>query len=252
MCGRYVTPDQAAIEREWDLRGTSSAQFVQKYLKTFNNTGATVKDYVPVIRDRGQGKELVEMQWSLIPEYANGEAQRDSQGRPLTTFNAKIETFQTSRTYSGAWQRGQRCLIPMRGFYEWQAQPPDWQRTIQFHITINDQELPCFAGLWDRSTKADGTVIETVTMITMPANELMQEIHNSRKRGSQRELLPENERRMPAILRKEDQEAWLTGTLDEAWATLKPYPSEFMVARPMSPPPKAAKPKKPTSRDLFD
>ena len=56
MCGRYMTPDQAAIEREWDLRGASSAQFVQKYLKTFNNPNATVKDYVPVIRDRGEGK----------------------------------------------------------------------------------------------------------------------------------------------------------------------------------------------------
>jgi len=80
MCGRYMTPDQAAIEREWDLRGASSAQFVQKYLKTFNNPNATVKDYVPVIRDRGEGKELVEMQWSLIPEHGRGEAQRNAHG----------------------------------------------------------------------------------------------------------------------------------------------------------------------------
>jgi putative SOS response-associated peptidase YedK len=40
---------------------------------------------------------------------------------------------------------------------------------------------------------------------------------------------------MPAILRREDHEAWLSGTTDEARAVLKPYPSELMVAYEVSP-----------------
>jgi hypothetical protein len=59
-------------------------------------------------------------------------------------------------------------LAPVRGFYEWQAQPPDWQRTVRHYITVNDQKLFCFAGSWDRSTKPDGTLVESVTIITMP------------------------------------------------------------------------------------
>jgi putative SOS response-associated peptidase YedK len=39
---------------------------------------------------------------------------------------------------------------------------------------------------------------------------------------------------MPAILAREDREAWLSGSHEEAWATLKPYPDEHMVAWPVS------------------
>jgi len=40
--------------------------------------------------------------------------------------------------------------------------------------------------------------------------------------------------RMPAILRREDHEAWLKGTPAEARAVLAPYPADLMLARPVS------------------
>jgi len=64
-----------------------------------------------------------------------------------------------------------------------------------------------------------------VVHITMPANELMRHVHNG---GG-------NPQRMPAILRKEDQEAWLTGSVDEARLALKPYDAGLMVAYEVSP-----------------
>jgi putative SOS response-associated peptidase YedK len=39
---------------------------------------------------------------------------------------------------------------------------------------------------------------------------------------------------MPAILEKADRAAWLTGTPEEAWETLTPYPDDLMVAWPVS------------------
>jgi putative SOS response-associated peptidase YedK len=39
---------------------------------------------------------------------------------------------------------------------------------------------------------------------------------------------------MPAILRREDHEAWLKGTIAEARAVLQPYPADLMVAHPVS------------------
>ena len=77
-----------------------------------------------------------------------------------------------------------------------------------------------FAGLWDRSIKPDGTSIESCVHITLPANDLMREIHNG---GN-------NPHRMPAILRREDQEVWLKGSADEARAVLRPYEPGLMVA----------------------
>src|SRR5262249_37169973 len=47
--------------------------------------------------------------------------------------------------------------------------------------------------------------------------------------------------RMPAILREEDHEAWLSGSLNEARAALAPYPPELMLAWPVNPKVNSAK-----------
>jgi putative SOS response-associated peptidase YedK len=39
---------------------------------------------------------------------------------------------------------------------------------------------------------------------------------------------------MPAILSREDQAAWLSGSIDEARAVLKPYPANVMDAYEVS------------------
>jgi putative SOS response-associated peptidase YedK len=43
-----------------------------------------------------------------------------------------------------------------------------------------------------------------------------------------------NPHRMPAILRAEDLDAWLTGTPDEARAVLRQYPADVMDAYEVS------------------
>jgi putative SOS response-associated peptidase YedK len=40
--------------------------------------------------------------------------------------------------------------------------------------------------------------------------------------------------RMPAILRREDWETWLSGSADEAMAVLKAYPADLMLAHEVS------------------
>jgi putative SOS response-associated peptidase YedK len=44
-----------------------------------------------------------------------------------------------------------------------------------------------------------------------------------------------NPHRMPAILRREDHEAWLHGSQHEARAVLGQYPAGLMVAYPVGP-----------------
>ena len=70
--------------------------------------------------------------------------------------------------------------------------------------------------------KADRTVVESFTIITLPANEFMAKIDN------------ENQR-MPAILHMEDVETWLTGTPEQARATLVQFPGEQLRAHKVSP-----------------
>jgi len=66
-------------------------------------------------------------------------------------------------------------------------------------------------------------VLESCTIITMPANPLMAQIHNA-----------PGKQRMPAILPATALDAWLGGTPAEALAALAPYPADLMVAWPVS------------------
>jgi putative SOS response-associated peptidase YedK len=206
MCGRYVSPDEASIEREFNLV-RSEWQFPPSF-----NVAPTQS--VPVIRSVEGARKGSLLRWGLIPFFAHGIPPKYS------TINARIETVQTAASYRGPWNRGQRCLVAACGFYEWQVQA-DGKTKIPYYIHANDQEIMAFAGLWDSSkTDAGLRIIESVTHITLPANGLLGEIHNT-------------QHRMPAILAKSDREAWLSGSQEEAWATLKPYPDEHMVAWPV-------------------
>ena len=206
MCGRYVSPDQASIEREFDLRRAE-----WKFPEYFNVAPTRP---VPVVRVRAGEREGRLLRWGLIPFFAHGVAPK------YATINARIETVRTSPAYRGPWTRAQRCLIIARGFYEWQVQADGTSR-VPYYIHLNDQEIFGFAGLWDASRRTGGEVIESCVHVTMPANRLLSEIHNTKHR-------------MPAILAREDREAWLTGTPEEAWSALRPYPDEHMVAWPVS------------------
>lgn len=55
--------------------------------------------------------------------------------------------------------------------------------------------------------------IDTHTIITTTANEIVKPVHPDR---------------MPVILRPEDYEAYLTGSAKEAHALLQPYPADQM------------------------
>ena len=205
MCGRYVAKIEAALEHEWHLI---------RHVPPFESYNVAPTQQVPVVRASAQGNEVLLLRWGLIPFFAKGVAPTYS------TINARIETVQSAASYRGPWKRGQRCAVIASGFYEWQLQS-DGKTKQPYYIHLNDQENFAFAGLWDSSRSEDGISVESCVHITMPANSLLAEIHNAKQR-------------MPAILGKEDREAWLTGTPEQAWAALKPYPAEHMVAWPVS------------------
>jgi len=205
MCGRYITPEQAAAEREFTLR-RSSWQFSASY-----NVAPSLS--VPVVRATADGWEGVMMRWGLVPFFAHGVAPRYS------TINARAETLATAASYRMPWRRGQRCILPAAGFYEWQLAPDGTK--IPWFIRTADQEIFGFAGLWDRSVGTDGTEVLSCTIVTLPANALLARIHNAKHR-------------MPAILERGDQADWLGGDAAGAERALRPYPEARLLAWPVS------------------
>ena len=206
MCGRYVSPDEGAIEREFNL-----VHHEWQFPGSFN---VAPTQSVPVVRIAADGERAgAIMHWGLIPFWAKGVQPKYS------TINATIEKITEAATWRGPWSRAQRCILPARGFYEWQVQP-DGRTKQPNYLTLDDQDIFGFAGLWERSKRDDGTRVESCAIIT-PASKLMSEIHNAKQR-------------MPAILSREDREAWLKGTPDEAYAALKQYPDTHLVPAPVS------------------
>ena len=205
MCGRYVSPDEASLEREFNL-----VRSEWRFPASFN---VAPSQPVPAVRMDGASKHVIPLRWGLVPFFARGVAGKYS------TINARIETIEPSASYRGPWKRGQRCIIPALGFYEWHIDSDGGKQP--FFIQLEDQEVFGFAGLWDRSANDAGAVIESCTIITLPANKLMAEIHNGRAR-------------MPAILGRGQHDAWLTGASDSARAALAPYPDEQMSAYAVS------------------
>jgi putative SOS response-associated peptidase YedK len=207
MCGRYIIRQQAKAIREWEKYGPPP--FLESY-----NVAPTQQ--VPILRMQNGKPQFITVRWGLVPFFTRGEAPKYS------TINARIETFETAASYRGPWRRGQRCLQLASGFYEWHLD--EYGRKAPYLITVADQELFAFAALWDRSIKDDGTAIESCAHITLPANALMTDIHNTGNYPH----------RMPAIVSAADREAWLQGSAEEAQAVLKPYPADLMDAYEVS------------------
>jgi len=152
------------------------------------------------------------MRWGLVPFFCNGVPPRYS------TINATIEKLASNPSWRGPWQRGQRCLMPALGFYEWHLHADG--RKQPFYIQLADQPMFFFAGLWDSSRCSGGGQLLSCALITMPGNSLMRDLHNT---GA-------HPHRMPALLAREDIDRWLQGSSEEARAALKPYPAELMSA----------------------
>ena len=167
---------------------------------------------VPVVRITDGVAEGAMLRWGLIPAFARGVSPQYS------TINSTVERLETGPAWRDPWRCNQRCVLLCAGFYEWHL--TEAGRKQPFFIRLADNEVFGFAGIWDWSVSTNGTAVESCAVITMPANELMRDIHNT---GA-------HPYRMPAILTPDNFDRWLTTGQEEARSLLRPYPAELMTA----------------------
>ena len=145
MCGRYITKDQRALERELPFLD------VRDWPKFEASYNVAPTQLAPVVVA------------GLIPFFAKGVP------GSYSTINARVETIETAASFRGPWKRGQRCLVLASGFYEWHVLA-DGKSKQPYFIKPADQESFGFAGLWDSSKAQDGTVVYSFSIITLPAS----------------------------------------------------------------------------------
>ena len=158
--------------------------------------------------------EIKLFRWGLIPVWSrNEDFAREIR---MKTFNARAETLDQKPSYRHLISNN-RCLVLTNGFYEWQTREKGKQ---PYYIRLRDEEAFALAGLHDKWTnKNTGEILHTFTIVTTRANPMMEKIHNTKKR-------------MPVILDKSGEEAWIESDLEQqkALSMLKPFDESGMLA----------------------
>lgn len=220
MCFYYAvvkTNTKALIEngiiREEQLRLFSDQQFVKGF------------DFplMPVIsNDNSTNIQL--FRWGFVPAQTPTTEKATEFLRQYNTLNAKAENLFESRLFQNAIQR-QRCLVLCSGFFEWRHKNPEKTNSERypFYVSLKDEGMFVFGGIWEKFTdRLTGEIIHTYAIITTPANELMELVHNKKKR-------------MPLIIEPEKAMKWLDHDLsdDEIKDYFQPFDSDKLKATPI-------------------
>ena len=155
---------------------------------------------------RCEARQLAYLRWGLIHAWADDPSIGDR------LANARSETAAAKPSFRRAC-RSRRCLVVADGCYEWQKVNG---RKQPYFVGLRGDRPFGLAGLWERWEKG-GEPVESCTILTTDANELMQPIHE----------------RMPVIILPEQYGLWLDPRCQDTEKLaklLRPFPAEGMLA----------------------
>jgi putative SOS response-associated peptidase YedK len=201
MCGRFTNkakPEQVKTEFKVEISNPNLLQ------PRFNIAPSQMID---VVFEPETKRILAQLKWGLVPHWA-----KDSEiGNRM--INARAETITEKPSFREAF-KSRRCIVPASGFYEWQKVERGAKQPFYFYL--KEKEVFGFAGLWESwRDKTTGEELETCTIITTEANEVLKQVHE----------------RMPVILKAKDYDEWLNPKekdTDRLQKLLAPYPAGEM------------------------
>ena len=201
MCGRFTQRKPAkALEEHFGVE-------VPETQPGFN---VAPTQNVLAVRGGDAGREVAWLKWGLVPAWAKDT----SVGVRL--INARSETVAEKPSFREAFKK-RRCIIPADGFYEWRRTERGKQ---PYFFRMRDDRPFGFAGLWERWEGEGGETINSCTILTTEANEVLRPVHD----------------RMPVILHPEEYSRWLEADERERALLkelLRPYPAEEMAGYPV-------------------
>jgi putative SOS response-associated peptidase YedK len=208
MCGRYTlstpTDEIAAL---FDLATQMDLPALpQRYNVAPTQEAAVVRVVAP-----GAPRRLDLLRWGLVPYWA------DDLSIGNRMINARSESAADKPAFRRSFRR-QRCLVATDGFYEWKKEGKLKQ---PYHIRRKDRHPFAFAGLWERWKNPEGNLLDTFTILTTSANDLLRPLHD----------------RMPVIVDRRDFALWLDPEVTDPAVLqplLAPAPPDEMETVPVS------------------
>jgi putative SOS response-associated peptidase YedK len=199
MCGRFSQLSK--------LKNELNFMFDISEFKAFHESfNISPTQTASVVRMNDNRVIVDELKWGLIPSGSKSEAI----GNLL--INARNETITEKRSFKDSVEH-KRCVVPMSGYYEWvkneyQKQP--------YYFKPENESLFLAAGLWSSWTNKDNKIIDTFSIITVPATISVKEYHH----------------RQPVLLKKEESIQWLkikTPLVGSEAIKIKSHPVSFLV-----------------------
>lgn len=200
MCGRYAAAKDAVEIAEW----FHAQQLPEVELPARYNIAPTQESYIVVDEAGVRAVEIA--RWGLIPSWSTDAS------RAARMINARSETVADKPSYRAAFRR-RRCLVPVDGYYEWQAAASESgnsnsrnsdsrntnspnskssSRKQPFYIHVANGEPLALAGLFEDWTGPQGP-IRTFTILTQDSRSPLDRIHD----------------RMPVVVDPEHWGVWL-------------------------------------------
>ncbi len=106
-------------------------------------------------------REVTLVRWGLIPHWVKDPREF------ATLVTARAETVLEKPSYKTP-MRHRRCIVPADGWYAWHGKPGDKQ-AYMLRAKAADAPPLALAGLWDHWLGADGSEMETLAILTVPA-----------------------------------------------------------------------------------
>lgn len=205
MCGRAY---ETYSEEELYVRYLNE-KFKRNPLGIKNNFNFAPTQMSPVLIVKDGQRQFELMRWGLVPSWAKDVKSASK----YSLINARAEEIEEKRSYKNAFKK-RRCILPLSGFFEWKSEGKGPKRP--FAIRLRSKEIMSVAGIWESwKNETSGEVIDSFSIVTVAANDFMSKIHN----------------RMPVILPRESESAWLDPDTEDAaelHRLLTPCPSEWL------------------------
>jgi putative SOS response-associated peptidase YedK len=185
-----------------------SIELPERYSERYN---AAPTQLLPVITSSApQG--LSYFYWGTSPEWSKNKMLSEK------IINLRTEYFDEKPALRRALKKS-RCIIPADGFYVWKKVGK--KTSVPYRFVALSKEVFSFAGLWEEFEDTEGNEIQTFTIITVPANEIV---------GGMAE-------RMPVVLHKHDELVWLNkeSTEEDLLNVLKPATETELNYYPVAP-----------------
>ena len=219
MCNRYISPEDAEIERFWEVGRRNPVPCWKPDIFP--------RALGPFVRSTADsGRELIVGQWGLIPWFAK------TPKLSFSTNNARFEGIESKASFKRSWQQGKRCIIPA-----WSFDEPCWESGRNAWWTFRRSDvLPWgLAGIWNAWTDPEtGEIVESYTMLTINADShpLMSHMH----KPDPKLAADQQDKRSVIPIEFSDVDTWLNGSIEEAAALARVPPADVFDASPTNHP----------------